>query len=136
MIPKSKEKLPKGSEERPSSSSEDLGSGSGNATELKRRNATEAPSFAGLAADANSKPGHVSSKRSLESDPTHLTPPATKARESNTPGDRDSELNKSADVELTDDEVSVINDTNTVADPSVKGLSKVIHRMSLDDQQK
>ena len=94
MIPKSKENLPKGSEERPSSSSEDLGSGNGNATELLRRNATETPSFAGLAADANSKPGHVSSKRSPESE---------------------LELDKSADFELTDDEVSVNNNANRMS---------------------
>ena len=121
-MPKSNGNPTKGGKEPPSSPPEDLGSGSGNALESMRRNATETPSFAGLAADANSMPGHVSSKRSLESDPTNLTPPATKARESNTPGDRVSDLDESADVEQTDDEVSVINDTNTVADPSVKGL--------------
>ena len=93
-MPKSEETSTKASKKPPSSPPEDLSSGSGNALESMRRNATETPSFAGLAADANSMPGHVSSKRSPESE---------------------LELDKSADFELTDDEVSVNNNANRMS---------------------
>ena len=77
-MPKTTEKPSKGGKEPPSTPPEDLSSSSGNALEFMRKNATETPSFAGLAADANSKPGHVSSKRSLES-PTRSSKPAKAA---------------------------------------------------------
>ena len=133
-MPKKKEESSGGDVEPPKSSPEDLHPGFGNAEESTRRNATGTPSFAGLAADANSLPGHVGTKRSLEIDSTNLTPPATKARESNTPGDPDEDLDDSVVVEQTDDEVSVIHDAKADADPSVKGLGKVVNRMSLDEQ--